>query len=148
MHNMSLNSALKKPVNVTCKIMHSGQLGGLHVGVLFGVVNNHTVPLLTGTSIIDKFFKEMFPMESKIVTIRSRPFKITLEYTPPSDRLAVLHYSPDGNTITDDQEDNYARTPWFRVPKCVALVPIKEAFVLVTISSAGLINIVLHPNST
>lgn len=61
--NMSLRPASNNPRRHHRKIILSIQPGDIHVFVDIGAVDNLAVPLLIGTSFIDRFVKEIYPME-------------------------------------------------------------------------------------
>lgn len=77
---MSLKSAPNNLVDVSGKLMLLVQLSYLHVRVYFSVVEKLAVPLLVGTSFIDRFVWGIFPVEHRIVTIQAGPVAIISEY--------------------------------------------------------------------
>lgn len=62
-NKMSLKPASNSPVNVKGKTMLYVQLGDIHIGVHFSIMENLAVPLLIGTWIIKKFVKGVLPKE-------------------------------------------------------------------------------------
>lgn len=64
----------------------------------------------------------------------------------PLDPPAVLKNDSDVETITEDCQENNARTPQFRVAKCVAIASKTEAYASVPTSTLGLIYMAPHPN--
>lgn len=77
------------------------QLGGLHKGAHFGVVEGVVQPLLVGTSLIDKAVKGSIHSEGRIFLIRSRPLEIIWEYVTQLDLLSVYQTDSDADTRTD-----------------------------------------------
>lgn len=89
-HSTSLKSASNNTVHVIGKIMLFVHLRDLHVLAHFSVADSLSVPLLTGTVYIDRFFKVKLSMERCIVPIWSRTVATTSEYTSPSDSTQTL----------------------------------------------------------
>lgn len=79
---MSFRPASNSPVLFVGEKMPFLQLGDLHFCGHFGVVEILTVPLLLRSSDIDTFITEAFPMERRIVPVRSHPVAIFSEYLP------------------------------------------------------------------
>lgn len=116
---MSFKSESNNPVDVIGNIMLFVQLGDLHVRVHIGVVDKLAFPLLVGTSFIDRFVQGIFPMERRVVPVRSGPLAIISEYTPPADPLTALHAELD--------TENDIRTPIFR-DDCMTVPDLKVIF--------------------
>lgn len=133
---MSLRSASDRLVHVKGMIMRFVRLGTLHTRVHFGVVDSLAVPLLVGTSFIDRCFKAIFPIERVIFPIQSRPVPTISEYTPPSDPLAALQNDSDAQTNREGRQNENNVTLLFLVVKCVTTQLNIEASVSVTTSSA------------
>lgn len=68
---MSLKSASTQSHSRICPVMLVAQPGDVHVHIHFGGVEKLAMPLFVRESFIDRFFKRIFPMECRIVTIWS-----------------------------------------------------------------------------
>lgn len=147
MHHTSFKSAPNSRANVKGKFILPFQLVDLRLRVHFGVLDILDVPLLIGTMLIDRCFKNIFPMQRQIVPIWPHPVAIIAKYSFLSNQLAALQRYLDAETITDSQLDSCKGTFLIRITNCVAIPPNIEALVSVTTSSTGLIYLVLHPNS-
>lgn len=75
-HNMFPRFASNNAVNFIREVMLFAQLLDLQLGAHFGVVDNLSVPLIIGTSFIDRFVNRMFPIKRHIVAIPSHPMAI------------------------------------------------------------------------
>lgn len=80
LHNLSFRSASNNPVISIQKLNDFDHLHNIHARVHFGVVDNLALLLLIGLSVIDKFVREILPMERCIVHILSLPIPIISEY--------------------------------------------------------------------
>lgn len=68
---MSLKAASDGPVNLIGKFMLFAQLGGLHMRVYFGGLDNFYLPLLFYISLIDRFYKGTLPTGRRMVIVLS-----------------------------------------------------------------------------
>lgn len=98
---MFVKSALNSLFEVLNKGWHFGQLGKLHVRVPFGVVGTLAVHSMVRTPFFSRIVREIFAIEQRIVSIRSRPLVPILGYTPLSDVLAVLQSDSNPETSTN-----------------------------------------------
>lgn len=115
------------------------QLGDLHVYIHVVVSNNLSVPLLVGTSFIDRFVKEIFPMKRRITPIQSHPLTIISEYAPRSDPMAASQTDSDAEIDTEGLYESNNKTLLFRVANCITTPPNIKASVSITTSIHGLI---------
>lgn len=89
------------------------ELGGLYVGVQFGVLCIVSVTLLVGTLFIFRFVKGIFQMEHRIMLKQSSAVEVISEYTPPSDLMATLRSDSDAKKNTEDRKENNYRMALF-----------------------------------
>lgn len=64
---MSINSGSNSVCNVKGKIVLFVHLGDLQGHVHFGVVDSLAIPLIFGTSFIDRFDRVIIPVERRII---------------------------------------------------------------------------------
>ena len=79
-----LTAATRQRIHVDGKILLTVRLGDLTARVYFGIVERLAVPLLLGTSFIDRFIDGVFPRTRQVVPIHSRPVAIVRAPLPPT----------------------------------------------------------------
>ena len=144
--NVKLTSASRNAMNLVGVLPLFIRMGDLKVRVWFGVVENLAVPVLLGTSYIDRFVQGIFPQERKVVPNDSRPVAI----------LSSFAVDPTTNMVIDEDEvltvdentipNKVSRDVLIRVAKQTTLPPMSETIVTVTTKGAGLMLLSSHPN--
>lgn len=136
-----LCSATNQRVEIVGILSFYVRMDEARVRVELGELRNLAVPILLGTSFVDKFVKGVFPSKRKIVT-----------YNSPRVSLLLIHEALTDNQGFNDESENgtykgilvveyVEREQSIRIARTIVLQPMSETAVLVVTNAKRLVEI-------
>lgn len=123
-------SASNNHIIVCGKMLLFVRLGYLPVRVRFGIVENLALPVLIGTSYIDQFIKDIFPMKRMILPVHSGAVAILLAYAPTVKSIKSIDIAESSPQLSDPSATLFPVTKQVGIPmntKMMVPVPTCQA---------------------
>lgn len=136
-HNPRLRHVTSQKVEVVAAIFLDVRTGDSVLRVMSGIVRNLTVPVLLGTSFIDRFIKVIFASERKIVPFNPPPVLIVMVHGVESDKIEERRDGTAAN-ITAQQDFNQNL---IQLTRTITLKLLSETSVFVARNAMGIISI-------
>lgn len=127
-HATALRSATSKSVRVLEIITLHVRMDDCRVRVDFGIIRNTSVPILLGTSVINRFVKRVFPAERKVAPYNFRQIPIlkitmlTSEDDPKNSIFKASFLLVESEHVKPQKVQVVRRVKWLPMTQCAALV--------------------------